>query len=815
MFRKSFFLTILILLSSLSLFAQSVALKGTVKDEIGPIPFATVAIKERGFIVVTDQDGNFIINDVPIGNYVVEVSSMGYKTHNESVKIQNGNEGIDLRILMEEDLQMLEEVVVTGVSRATLIRENPIPVTALSYEELNHNPQTNIVDVLTQTSAGLTVLKTGPNISKPFIRGLGYNRVLTLYDGIRQEGHQWGDEHGLEIDDYNIGCAEVIKGPSSLMFGSDAVAGVISFFSHVPDHFNNKLHGNFISEYHNNNNMIGNSLRLGYNNEKYLFGMSGSHRNGQNYRNAIDGRVYNTNFRVLNYNAVAGVKSDKGHTHLSFTLYDNKQGIPDGSRDPITRQFTKQIYDDELDVMDERPIVTDKELRTYRISDIHTRLQHYRVYLNSHYELPKGDITTNLAWQHNIRREFGNPEEPSESDMFMVLNTYNYDVRYNAPTIESINLDLTAGLNGMWQTNRIKDATEIPIPDYDLLDVGTFIYGKWKKNRWTINGGFRYDFRYESWNDFYIDEESGEQVGKDDPNAHLQFPDFSKNFHDISASIGSTYRISRELSLKASVGRSFRAPNITELASNGLDPGAAIHYKGNRNFKPEVSFQQDLGISASFKDISGEVSLFHNNIDNFIFLEAVEGDDGGPKTDAQGNRFYDYKQSKAEMFGGEAWVEWHPRSIEGLKFYNSIALVYGYNRDKRYKGKGSMGEYLSLIAPLNFRSDLSYEIKLKKNWITTLTPRIDMEYSAKQDRYLGVHGTETMTPSYTLVNLGVSASIPYAKSNNMQLILQANNLFDKSYQAHLSRLKYLEDHDGPGIYNMGRNIIAKLIIPFG
>lgn len=813
--KKIVFLIVSIIFSIHLSYSQNNSLRGTVKDEIGPIPFATVAIKNRDFIVVTDQDGNFIINDVPIGNYIVEVSSMGYKTHNENIKIEKTKKDVNLSILMEEDLQMLEEVVVTGVSKATLIRENPIPVTTLSYEELNHNPQSNIVDVLTQTSAGLTVLKTGPNISKPFIRGLGYNRVLTLFDGIRQEGHQWGDEHGLEIDDYNIGRVEIIKGPSSLMYGSDAVAGVISFFSHVPDHFNNKLHGNFISEYHNNNNMIGNSLRLGYNNEKTFLGMSGSHRAAQNYRNSIDGRVYSTNFREINYSAVTGIKSDKGHTHLSFTLYDNKQGIPDGSRDPITRQFTKQIYD-ENDIMEERPLVTDRELKSYRIPDIHTRLQHYRVYLNSFYELPNGDITTNLAWQHNIRREFGNPEDTDEAAMFMVLNTYNYDVRYNAPTIKSINLDLTAGINGMWQTNRIKDATEIPIPDYDLFDFGTFIYGKWKKNRWTINGGLRYDFRYESWNDFYIDEESGEQVNKDHENAHLQFPNFSKNFHDISASIGSTYRISRELSLKASVGRSFRAPNITELSSNGLDPGAAIHYKGDRNFKPEVSIQQDLGISATFKDVSGEASLFHNNISNFIFLEAVEGEDGGPKTDAQGNRFYDYKQSKAEMFGGEAWVEWHPRAIDGLKFYNSIALVYGFNRDARYKGRGSMGEYLSLIAPLNFRSDLSYEIKIKKNWINSITPRIDLEYSAKQNRYLGVHGTETMTPSYTLVNLGVSTSLPYSKTNNIQLILQANNLFDTSYQAHLSRLKYLEDYDdGKGIYNMGRNVIAKLIIPFG
>ena len=170
--KKIVFLILSIIFSAHISYGQNNSLRGTVKDEIGPIPFATVAIKNRDFIVVTDQDGNFIINDVPIGNYTVEVSSMGYKTHNENIKIEKTKKDVNLNILMEEDLQMLEEVVVTGVSKATLIRENPIPVTTLSYEELNHNPQSNIVDVLTQTSAGLTVLKTGPNISKPFLRGL-------------------------------------------------------------------------------------------------------------------------------------------------------------------------------------------------------------------------------------------------------------------------------------------------------------------------------------------------------------------------------------------------------------------------------------------------------------------------------------------------------------------------------------------------------------------------------------------------------------------------------------------------------------------
>ncbi len=813
-YRILFF--IILTIFPICLFSQNASLTGTVKDETGPVPFATVVLKKGEYYTITDQNGHFIINNLPRGSYTAEISSMGYKTHKENFTISEEKSTIELSVLMTEDYKELEEVVITGLSRATLIRENPIPVTALSYEQINLNPQNNIIDALVKNSAGLTVLKTGPNISKPFIRGLGYNRVLTLFDGIRQEGQEWGDEHGLEIDDYNVSRAEIIKGPLSLMFGSDALAGVISFFSHIPNYNDNSLHGNFLTEYHTNNGLVGNAIRLGLNNSKYVFAMSGSHRLSQNYQNPVDGRVYMTNFSEINFTTLAGIKSERGYTNLHFTLYDNRQGIPDGSRDPVTRQFTKQIYEDDLDDDENRPIVSEKELKSYKISDIHTYVQHYRLYMNSFYELPKGDITINIAGQQNLRREFNHPTMPKQAGMYIRLNTINYDLRYNAPPFS--NIEITTGINGIGQTNKVLDATEIPIPNYGLFDIGTFVYAKWKKDDWTLNGGIRYDFRNEGWDDFYlgIDPVTGftKQVDKNFPDAELQFPGFNKNFHDFSASLGTTYRINRELSLKASIGRAYRAPNITELASNGLDPGAAIYYKGDRNFNPEVSLQQNIGISGNFKNFSGEVSLFNNDIDNFIFLKAVEGDDGNPKTDHQGNRYYDYKQSKAQLYGGEAWLSIHPASVKGLKFFNSLSMVYGFNRDKEFKGEKNQGEYLSLISPLNFRSDISYEIKLKKSRISSLTPNINMEYSAKQDRYLGLSGTETMTPSYTLVNMGIIADFSYSQNNNLQLIVQGNNIFDKAYQAHLSRLKYLEDHGGNGIYNMGRNIIMKLILPF-
>lgn len=190
----------------------------------------------------------------------------------------------------------------------------------------------------------MNAVKTGPNISKPFIHGLGYNRVLTIYDGMRQEGQQYGDEHGLEVDHYNIDKAEVIKGPAGLLYGSDAIAGVISLFPVIPTGNEGTFYGKYLSEYQTNNNLIGNGVTLNFSRERLLFALRGSYRTAKNYRNPTDGRVYLTNFNESNFSAFVGFKSNKGYTHLNFTLYDNHQGIPDGSRDSLTRKFTKQIF---------------------------------------------------------------------------------------------------------------------------------------------------------------------------------------------------------------------------------------------------------------------------------------------------------------------------------------------------------------------------------------------------------------------------------------------------------------------------------------
>ena len=169
-------------------------------------------------------------DSVPSGNYLVEVSFVGYKSVSENIYI-NGETKHDFKL--EQNYTEASEVVVTGVSKATQIKRNPVPVVSVTHDYLIRNLSTNVIDAIAKIP-GISGVTTGPNVSKPFIRGLGFNRILTLYDGVRQEGQQWGDEHGIEVDQYGIQKIEIIKGPASLSYGSDALAGVVNLIPTPP-----------------------------------------------------------------------------------------------------------------------------------------------------------------------------------------------------------------------------------------------------------------------------------------------------------------------------------------------------------------------------------------------------------------------------------------------------------------------------------------------------------------------------------------------------------------------------------------------------
>jgi iron complex outermembrane receptor protein len=253
----------------------------------------------------TDQKGNYQLENIKTGTYLFEISFNGYKKRVERIDI---NKDTVLDFLISQSVSELNEVVVTAVSHSTELKLSPIIIKPIDMGDLNENGATNLIDAL-KNVPGLSQITTGTGISKPTIRGLGYNRVISLYNGIRQEGQQWGDEHGIEMDEYSIDRIEIVKGPGSLMYGSDGIAGVLNFISPKALPIG-QIKTQLISNYQSNNNLIAYSLSNSGNKNGFQWLGRFSNKYAGNYQNKYDGKVYNSGFQEYSGSLFLGVSKN-------------------------------------------------------------------------------------------------------------------------------------------------------------------------------------------------------------------------------------------------------------------------------------------------------------------------------------------------------------------------------------------------------------------------------------------------------------------------------------------------------------------------
>lgn len=438
---------------------------------------ASVYIADLKLGALADATGNYKFANLPTGTYLVEAHAIGHSTQIKNITVSMGAV-LDFNL----GLQYTEEspVVVTGLSKATQIKRSPIPIVTMSHAAIVGNLSTNIIDAITRLP-GVTELTTGPNVSKPFIRGLGYNRILTLYDGVRQEGQQWGDEHGIEVDQYGVDRAEVIKGPASLSYGSDALAGVVNLIP-TPPAAEGKIQGDVLAEFQSNNGLFGGSGMLEGTKNGFEWMGRLSHKEASNYSNPVDGRVYNTAFDENDATVSLGLHRAFGYSHLNMSLFDDLQEIPDGSRDSATRQFTKQITDSDTF----RPIVTNAELHSYAMTPLHQHVQLYHIYSTNNFVMGSGRLTVNLGFERSVRREYSHPQQPTIPGLFLQLNSYVYDLKYYLPTVNG--WELTTGINGMYQQNTSTNGTEFIIPSFHQFDIGPFAMLKKPSINWISPG---------------------------------------------------------------------------------------------------------------------------------------------------------------------------------------------------------------------------------------------------------------------------------------------------------------------------------------
>jgi iron complex outermembrane receptor protein len=813
---------LLLCLLLLPCLARAQGLRGQVQDQAGhPVPFASVAVPALRQGTTADEAGHFALPTLPTGAQRLEISAVGYTTARPTVAMPTDKPFIIKLVATDK---AIGEVVVTGVSRRTEIRRSPVPIAALSQRELRLNASTNVIDAAVRGIPGLSAVTTGPNISKPFIRGLGYNRVLTLYNGLRQEGQQWGDEHGIEVDGYGVDRVEVVKGPASLLYGSDAVAGVVNLLPALPSGPAGELHGEALAEYQSVNRLIGTSLGLNYQKNGLQTSFRASHRLAHDYRNAVDGLVYNTGFHELTLTGMVGVQKSWGGVHLWLTAYDNHQEIPDGSRDSLSRAFTRQVFEADKDNVKNRPIVADSELRSYGQSDLRQHIQHYRAFATGEVKLGQGELRLLLGVQQNHRQEFNHPTASAQPGLDLRLTTTSYDARYLLPPWHGF--EITTGVNGMSQVNKHLNATDFPIPSYQLFDIGGFGVAKKTLGQLELTGGLRYDTRVVRWDDFYVAPNSATGfsgvAGVGTAGAELPFAAFKNTYRGLSASLGGSYAVGEHLVLRANVARGYRAPNIPEIGSNGLDPGAHIVYLGNREFQPEFSLQEDIGVLWQSKNWEASAEVFHNYVANFIYQARLFDAQGQPVEVVPGNATYQYQQAAARLYGGELSLNLHPAALPWLSWRTGAALVIGLNDNPALHDQvGEAARYLPLMPPAQARTELRLTAPARPaSRLTASYLRLTLDGMARQNRFYAVDGAETATAGYLLLGAGVGTTLrTKAGREAVQLFVQVDNVLDTAYQAHLNRLKYFEYYAASptgrlGIFNPGRNVGVKVVVPF-
>ncbi len=740
-------------------------LSGKVTDEAGsPLMSATIYVPELKTGTTTDLDGSYQLSHLPSKKLLLQVSYIGFGTETKTVEV-NGKMRADFA-LSETHIEA-EEVVVTGLSTTQNKRRNPVSIDILKKDFLLKSTGSNLIDGLTKVP-GVSSISTGPGISKPLIRGLGSNRVLVVQDGIRQEGQQWGDEHGVEIDEFSVDRVEIFRGPASLMYGSDGLGGVLSFESAHPVE-EGTVKANFLSSYHTNNRQQGYSLFAATNINGWNGYLRGSYIRAEDFRNSFDGKVFNSSFDEHNFSGMAGVNRKWGYSHIHFSLFHQEPDLTEGDRN------------------------SDGSFRTDKAP--FQIVVHRKVSWNSNLIFKNSSLKMIIGFQNNLRREF---EEPGKPNLFFDLKTVNYDLKYYL--FEQKNWEYTIGINGMVQNNTNR-ALEVLVPDYDLHDEGTFAYAKRSWEKLEFSAGLRYDHRN-------IRARKLLEVGNE-----IRFNAFNRNFSNVTGSVGLSWLPSKKVVVKFNLARGFRSPNIAELASNGVHEGTFRYELGNTDLTAESNLELDAGIEYNSEHVSLHLNPFYNFIDNYIFLEKLSAISGGDSLRmVRGEAFsaFRFVQGKARLYGGEFTVDIHPHPLDWLHFKNTFSLVLA-------KQKNTPNKYLPFIPAPKYNVELRTTFNKKGKYLRNLFVETDVDYHFAQNRVLSENGFETPTPHYGLWNASLGFDWIGKKGQKVAtFFLSGQNLLDKGYQDHLNRLKFAPENLATGrigVFNLGRNFVLKLVVP--
>ncbi len=632
----------LLLTVSTSVLSQDVSLNVLDKETNEPVPYAQVFFVDYKTGTTTDENGIFNIPDYHLKNLHIQITHVGYEMIDKTINLSTHDEQT---FYLEQGHFALEEVLVSAPA-GRLQGENIASVARKNIEELQRTAPLVLSEAI-DNIPGVDQITTGAGIGKPVIRGLSGNRVVVYSQGIRLENQQWGDEHGLGIGEVGIESVEVIKGPASLLYGSDAMGGVLYF---VDDRYakHNSVHGFVQSAFQSNTQGLINKAGLKVNTGRLKYNVYGGYSSHADYKLQISDRVFNTRFNEKTIKGSIGLHKNNWISNVRYSFIKNNYGI-------VEEALLVNTSDRDF-------ILPYQTINNHNLSIENT------VY--------SGDskLEFTAGYTNNYRKEY---EDDIEAHALgLKLNTLTYNFKWYTPQYYR-HLDFVFGSQGMVQSN-LNNGEELLIPDANTNDFGVFTLGNLKYDRLQFQGGLRVDYRNIDTKQMITDERD--------------FPALNRSFSGITFSGGAMYKL--DLSkFKINLSSGFRSPNTTELLSNGIHHGENRFIIGNANLSSEKATQIDLSFDYQTDHLSFSINPFFNAIQNYIYLAPTS-------TIIENNPAFTYIQSDAYLYGGEAGFHFHPHKIHWMHLESNFSTVFAEDAD---------GTSLPLIPQAKLSSTVSAE----------------------------------------------------------------------------------------------------------
>jgi len=790
MFYKTLSLWLSISLGSIAFAQDSFQIKGLVISNNTQQPIEGANIIGENLFSISSAKGTFSINNVTEGTYTFTISHIGYAS--KTINIIVGPNMEELKIYLNEATTELKEIEILGKTKKRVIKESPIVSQLVTKEFLANNRENSLMQTLSKIP-GVSTIKIGSGQSKPVIRGLGFNRVAVVQNGIKHEAQQWGNDHGLEIDQYGIENIQIVKGPASLVYGSDAIAGVVDIKPNkIP--FENSFSGEVDLLGESNNDLLGISAGIKTRTHNWFYRGRLTYRDYGDYKVPTDQINYENYIFTLHKNNLRNTAGKEANA--SFSIGYVSDHIT--SETTISNVNSKNGFFANAHGLEVRTSSIDYDNSSRDIDLPYHKVNHFKITNTTSIDAEDHTFHIDLGFQNNIREEHSEPTPhgymptpPNSKERGFHKNTFSLNAKdvFNPNTKHKI----VAGVNIEFQDNSI-NGWGFLIPEYTRFTVGAFAFNQFEiHSDLHLLTGVRYDFgqikskSYFDWFPSTINNTNGSTSY-----VYLQrAQDKTLNFGNVSASLGMSYSL-KNTTFKINIGKSFRMPLPNELASDGVNYHMYRYEKGNLDLNPEESYQLDIDINHTSKDFSIGISPFINFFENFIYLNPTSNY-------YETLQIYEYTQNKVFRVGGELRASTN-NIINNLQLDASVEYVYS-----RQTSGLKEGFTIPFSPPLSGLISAHYRFK---NALFFKQPQLIVDYkiAAAQDEIVP---PEEQTDGYQIINMSLLTKINSFKAKHpLEVKFKLNNIFDTKYFDHTSFYRLID------VPEAGRNISIALTQTF-